>query len=279
MTQFVMRTTKPQNIPYYIRKADGGYSDACKGNPTDPKANVLANCVGYANGRFAEIIGKPFIEYQLVCNAENFIEKAESMGLKISNKPTLGGIMVWQKGKTLSSKDGAGHVCIVEKIIDDNKIITSESGYNAKSMFWTQTRTNASGRWGQNSEYKFRGCIINPAVNDGYWINGINYSIVFNPTYYREHQPDVASSPYGTSDDTLWQHFVDFGMNELRQASEDFNPQAYKDRYSDLQTAFGPDENLKDMQMLIFGRTYSTNNPMYYWHWIVFGKNEGRNGS
>ncbi len=162
---FTMRTTKPKNNKYYIRKANGGYSDAIKGNPTDPTANVLANCVGYANGRFAEIIGKKKIEYQLVCNAENFITKAKAYGLKISKKPTLGGIMVWQKGKTLSGNDGAGHVCIVEKIIDDNTIYTSESGYKAKA-FWNSTRTNNNGRWGQASSYKFIGCIVNPAVKE-----------------------------------------------------------------------------------------------------------------
>lgn len=65
---------------------------------------------GYANGRFAEIIGKGKVEFQLVCNAENFIEKAKNYGLQVVNYPTLGGIMVWQKGATLSGKDGAGHV-------------------------------------------------------------------------------------------------------------------------------------------------------------------------
>lgn len=58
---------------------------------------------------FGEIIGKDKIEYQLVCNAENFIEKAKNYGLQVVNYPTLGGIMVWQKG-SLSSRDGAGHV-------------------------------------------------------------------------------------------------------------------------------------------------------------------------
>jgi hypothetical protein len=255
---FTMRTTKPQNIPYYIRKANGGYSDACLGKPTDPKANVLANCVGYANGRFAEIIGKPCIEYQLVCNAENFIERAMSMGLKISSKPTLGGIMVWQKGSTLGGKDGAGHVCVVEQIISDNKIITSESGYNAKNAFWTQTRTKGNGNWGQSAEYKFRGCIINPGVNEGYWLNGYDYSPVFDPEYYRANQPDVAASPYGLTDQTLWMHFCTFGMNELRQGSAEFNAKAYKANYKDLRDVFGD------------------NNPMYYYHYVVCGKSEGR---
>lgn len=160
---FTMRTTKPSNNKYYIRQANGGYNAAIQGKPTDKTANVLSNCVGFANGRFAEIQGLNKIRFQLTCNAENFIEKAKSYGLKISNKPTLGGIMVWQKGASLSGKDGAGHVAIVEKIIDDNTIYTSESNYGGKA-FVNVTRRNTNGRWGLGSAYKFRGCIMNPAV-------------------------------------------------------------------------------------------------------------------
>ena len=47
-------------------------------------------------------------------------------------------------------------------------------------------------------------------------------------------------------------------MNEFRQASAEFNPVVYKERYSDLVDAFG------------------NNNPMYYFHYVAFGKNEGR---
>lgn len=258
--EFKMRTTKPTNIPYYIRKADGGYSDACKGKPTDPTATVLSNCVGYANGRFAEIIGKPCIEYQLVCNAENFIERAKAMGLKISDKPTLGGIMVWQKGSTLSGKDGAGHVCVVEKIITENKIMTSESGYNAKSPFWTQTRTNKNGNWGASAEYRFRGCIVNPAVNGGYWLYGYDYSPVFNPEYYANRYPDLMAA-FGLNKDALWLHFQQFGMSELRRASAEFDPVYYKNNNPDVQLA------------------YKEDNPMYYFHYIAFGIAEGRKGA
>lgn len=158
-----MRTSKPvKGNKYYMRTSSGGYSLAVKGKPTDA-CDVLSNCVGYANGRFAEIIGKDKIEYQLVCNAENFIEKAKSYGLEISDVPTLGGIMVWKKGTTLNSGDGAGHVAIVERIDSTNKIYTSESGYNS-SAFWNSTRTNNNGRWGSGSSYTFRGCIVNPAI-------------------------------------------------------------------------------------------------------------------
>lgn len=160
-----MRTTKPANNRYYIRQADGGYNGAIQGKPTDSTANVLSNCVGYANGRFNEIIGEGKCKYQLTCNAENFIERAKELGLKVSKVPVVGGIMVWKKGATLSNSDGAGHVAIVEKLIDDNTIYTSESAWGGKA-FYNATRSNSNGRWGIGSAYSFRGCIINPAVKD-----------------------------------------------------------------------------------------------------------------
>ena len=167
------RTTCPKNNKYYIRKPQGGLSDAVLGCPVVSGANVLCNCVGYANSRFAEIqtdpdlkgIYKP-IKYQLVCNAENFIEEAKRQGLKISATPTVGGIMVWQKGNTLDSWDGAGHVEVVEQINNDGSVVCSSSGWNGWA-FRLLTRNNKNGRWGQDAPYKFRGCIINPAIGGG----------------------------------------------------------------------------------------------------------------
>src|SRR5699024_4970729 len=117
---------------FYTRKASGGYSTCIKGKPTDT-CDVLSNCVGYACGRFNEIIGE--MKYpSLNCNAENFIERAKNTySLEISDVPTLGGIMVWQKGSTLGSSDGAGHVAIVERIDSSNQIFTSESNYGGEA--------------------------------------------------------------------------------------------------------------------------------------------------
>lgn len=170
-----IRTTCPNNNKYYITVGQGGWNKAIQGKPTKSGANVLANCVGYANGRFAEIIGKECIEYQLVCNAENFIEKAKGYGLNISSVPTLGGIMVWEGKGSL-----AGHVAIVERIDSNNQIFTSESAYNG-SAFYNKTRYNCNGNWDMGSNYSFRGCIVNPSnpeptpipthkiAEDGYW--------------------------------------------------------------------------------------------------------------
>lgn len=160
-----IRTSKPTaGNKFFITKSKGGWSTCIQGSPTDSACNVLANCVGYACGRFNEIIGS--MKYpSLNCNAENFIERAKSLGLTISPVPTLGGIMVWQKGATLSGNDGAGHVAVVERIDSANQIYTSESGYGS-SAFWNSIRTNSNGRWGLGSGYSFRGCIVNPAIGN-----------------------------------------------------------------------------------------------------------------
>lgn len=158
---YKMRTTKPVNNKFYITKAKGGYNGATVGKPTDASANVLANCVGYARGRFNEIIGR--WTYDFPGNAENFIELARRNGLQISGVPTLGGIMVWQGGRTTSGLDGYGHVAIVEEIIDTNTIYTSESDYGG-ATFYNATRKNTNGRWGLGSSFSFRGCVVNPSV-------------------------------------------------------------------------------------------------------------------
>lgn len=164
------RTTQPKNNKYYIRIVSGGLNGAVQGSPTVSGANVLSNCVGYANGRFNESILDSNLKglelkfkYQLVCNAENFIESAKRQGLKISKVPTLGGIMVWQRGASLDGWDGAGHVAFVEQINENGTIITSESGWGSYA-FKRITRSNSNGRWGMVPGYTFRGCVINPSI-------------------------------------------------------------------------------------------------------------------
>lgn len=154
---FIPRKTKPESgNPYYNRISNGGYSGAIKGNPTDAGCDVLHNCVGYAAGRFNEIIGAgKFCFFQHPPNAEDFMDAAIAAGLKTGTKPKLGAIICWAKGKTHTSGDGAGHVAVVEDIKSDGSIITSESGYNAKNAFWTTHRYRESGNWGESTAYRF----------------------------------------------------------------------------------------------------------------------------
>ena len=164
--EFSIRTYKPSGNKNYITTGSGGWNTCIKGYPMDANANVLANCVGYASGRFNEIInearGTTGCTYKtLNCNAEWFIERAVAAGLKTGSTPKVGAIMCWQKGTVDGGNDGAGHVAIVEKVNSNGSVYTSESGYGS-TAFWNQTRSNSNGRWGCGSGYKLRAFIYLP---------------------------------------------------------------------------------------------------------------------
>ena len=154
---FTMRTSKPSGNKNFITTGSGGWNTCIKGYPMDANANVLANCVGYASGRFNEIINiardTTGCTYKtLNCNAVGFKERAEAAGLKTGSTPRCGAIMCWGKD------GGAGHVAIVEAVNNNNSVYTSESGYGS-TAFWNQTRTNSNGKWGCGNRYYFR-CFI-----------------------------------------------------------------------------------------------------------------------
>lgn len=164
--KFFIRNYKPSGNKNFITTGSGGWNTCIKGYPMDPNANVLANCVGYASGRFNEIInearGTTGCTYKyLNCNAEWFIERAKQAGLQIGSTPRVGAIMCWQKGTVDGGQDGAGHVAIVERVYSNSSVYTSESGYGS-TAFWNQNRSNSNGRWGIGSSYSFRGFIYLP---------------------------------------------------------------------------------------------------------------------
>ena len=150
--------------PYYNTKSSGGYNPCIKGNPKSrkPQLNVLPNCVGYATGRFNEIGEWTDCRYLGNTNAANFITLARKQGLMITQRPTIGGCMVWHGGNT-----GEGHVAIVEMDLG-NRFVTSESEYYGKAFtiyqrFGTDWR---SGCYWMGSSYTYLGCIKNPAVKE-----------------------------------------------------------------------------------------------------------------
>ena len=159
---FTPRTTKPgANNKYYIRKAQGGYSPCILGRPTDPECNVLANCVGYAIGRFNEEIDAGKIKYWASMNAENFYANAWKWDLQTGQEAKVGAVMCWEGKGSL-----AGHVAIVEKVISPTEVLTSESAYEGKAFYNKTRKKGSNGNWGASSSYKFNGFIYNPAIPD-----------------------------------------------------------------------------------------------------------------
>lgn len=170
---YIPRLQCPENgNKYYNRKVNGGYSTCIQGNTKmdcyNPYLDTLPNCVGYAMGRFNEIGAYKAFKYAIPGNAEDWYKNAQKLKLKVGQEPKLGAIICWRSGETGKGSDGAGHVAIVEQIIDKNTIVTSESGWSSNTrLFWTQNRKKGSGgNWGQDSKYKFQGFIYNPAVPD-----------------------------------------------------------------------------------------------------------------
>lgn len=146
--EFVPRLSRPEaGNPYFCR--DKYAVGIIPGNPTDAGCDVLANCVGYAAGRFNEIIGRGcFVYWQYAPNPDQWIAAAKEYGLRTGSEPELGAVAVWRH-----------HVAIVEEIHADGSINTSESGYGCANPFWTSKRSRGGGSW--NGE-GFLGFIYQP---------------------------------------------------------------------------------------------------------------------
>ncbi len=91
-------------------------------------------------------------------------------------------------------------------------------------------------------------------------LGGIDYSGIYDFGTYIANNPDLQNK-YGNDDTGALWHFVNFGMNEGRVASNNFKVIPYRNKYLDLRLAFG--SNLR----------------AYYLHYLNSGKKEGRDSS
>ena len=97
-------------------------------------------------------------------------------------------------------------------------------------------------------------------------INGVDYSSVYDPSFYLSNNEDIRNafskrSPAGVvmiDDAAVLRHFVSCGMAEGRRGSESFDVLSYYNRYPDLRRAFG------------------ANLTALYSHYLSSGRAEGR---
>ena len=80
---------------------------------------------------------------------------------------------------------------------------------------------------------------------------------MFSAEYYADTYEDLKEA-FGDDADTLYNHFVTYGLSEKRSMSPVFDVVAYREKYADLDAAFGD------------------NWDAYVDHWFTFGINEGR---
>lgn len=138
---------------HFIRKQNGGYSPCILGNDKYGlrpfEGSTLPNCVSAATGVFNIKAGETdSCKWLGNRNAVDFVKFVDLQGLKSGMDPVEGACMVWGHGE--------GHVAVVDKVIDNDTVITVESGWNyrAKPILREVTRKRGdNGRWGYSYEF------------------------------------------------------------------------------------------------------------------------------
>ena len=150
---FVPRTYAPNsNNKNYMHYTKSGYNYCILIN----NSSVLPNCVGYAWGRWRELLNAHHLLSK--GNAENWWAHRDTY-LR-GSIPKLGAVACWRKGQAGNGNDGAGHVAIVEDILEDGSIITSNSAYLG-SRFYLRT---IKPPFNIGSTYVFQGFIYLPKL-------------------------------------------------------------------------------------------------------------------
>lgn len=182
MTKIWQEITKAPTTAdkYYLAKDKGGYN-AFTGKYNMFNAN--GNCTSFAWGRFCQvgsISAKGIIQKTCklpLCNAEDWFSSCTAY--EKGQTPRRGAVACWSKGKKWNSKDGAGHVAIVENF-DSNYIYTSESGYN----HYLFRRCKYPIRNGKPyiSGYTFEGFIYNPWEENNYKVVSESFKVTVTAT-------------------------------------------------------------------------------------------------
>lgn len=161
---YTPRTTRPNDgDPYWTKTTYGGYNEQILGNSVNRpwSGSVLPNCTGYVHGRFMELANQPYDYDPSILPWGNASTYYGNSSLEKGQDPRLGACMVWGVG--------AGHVAIVEEIIDNDTVLTSESDWGSSSaggtVFVTRTR-HRGWNWGYYSGYSraFLGFLYHPNI-------------------------------------------------------------------------------------------------------------------
>lgn len=158
----ILQISKPEKgDPFFNNAQNDGISTCITGNPTDPGCNVIANCVGGATGAYNKCAQNGKRKWGPILyppNAENIYKYAQDLGLPTSQKPEPGALIIWRKGGTLASSDGAGHVAFVYKVDPDGTVYTSESEYGGRA--WVNRSYKPPYYYG--TAYTFIGFVLQP---------------------------------------------------------------------------------------------------------------------
>lgn len=95
-----------------------------------------------------------------------------------------------------------------------------------------------------------------------------DYSAIFDPAYYSKKYPDLKAA-FGDDASKLWNHFLNYGIAEGRQASAEFDPAYYKKNNPDVAKSMPIGETFKNVK---------SEWEKYYSHYLKYGRKENRKG-
>lgn len=109
-------------------------------------------------------------------NARDMLALAISQGLSYGDDPVVGGVICWDES-------GGGHCQVIEQVIDNDTVITSDSGWNYTQppVVTTQTTHRVGGVWVYGAGYTYQGIFYPPrsvgAAKKYYpiWLQGEGY--------------------------------------------------------------------------------------------------------
>ena len=171
---FNQRTQIPSlDNPYYISSRYGGYNANSK-VVDESTGRVTPNCVGYAWGRYNEILCSKVGNWKGVGgNANQILGEAMKANWPCVSQPTIGALVCWDGQSGCWVHDSRyGHVAVVEDVMSEDWICISESAWGAEP--WS-TGTSGQGRgkdfafgWINPKTYgKLQGYVVNEATAYG----------------------------------------------------------------------------------------------------------------
>lgn len=155
MINFPMTTAPSNTDPEWINVNYGGYNRCILGNPSYGPGSVLANCTGFAWGRWYNILGS---SPTLSINQRSIWYLNTRDGYARGSVPKLGSIVCYDDG-------ASGHVAVVEQLNYDNNgnlvsCLLSQSVYGG--AFFENKTIYARNNWYLYTGYTLQGFIYLP---------------------------------------------------------------------------------------------------------------------
>ena len=244
-------------------KTASASSNPCLYGQTNANGDWAVTCTWYAWQQVHDNLGEEYeLPQALNCNAGDWLERAQSLGMSTGTIPVAGSVAVWQGGD-----EGWGHVAYVTEVngatmtFNEGGVYTSPYGFNGDTA---STSIGSAFAGSTLIGFIYPTKLLHPCVfNDAFYaffygselgnmtqhqrtLHWLKYGVfegrygspAFSAAYYYNKYDDLRTT-YGNNMVSLASHFVDHGLKEGRQASFYFDPAYYRSTYPDLQQTFG----------------------------------------